>query len=805
MLERFSRRADARLFVAVTVAAALLGGIAVAGSLGYVGKTFPGFLVWDNALTVAVGRPAWTGIRAGVPFRARVVEVDGRPVASRDALHAVLGEAPPGAPHRYVFETWAGREERTLRSMRFGGGDWLVTMGVYVVNGLVFLLTGLAVFYLKPESPQSRAVLAFGVLWGLELLLFAVDLWTAGRLQYLYVLLEPVVPAAVLHLASRFPELRARRWLPVGALYAVGLAVGAVQVWAFWRAFWVLVAVGNAVNLAIGTAGIVAIASIAAAAFGRRASPLARRRARVVLAGAIAAFGISIPAYLALFLFAQPVSTNLLILTGFMFPLAIGYAVARHDLFEADRFVKQSLVYATLTALVALAYGGAVVLSDRLAAELALRQSPLFPVAFVLVMLVTLVPLRDRVQRAVDRLFYRGRVDFKATIARASERMTTLLDRDAIVQHVVATLGDVLFLEGTTVWEREPGALVGLGTAAPARIPGDDPGLVALERTARPLSLDEVDESPQLRRERDALRTVFARLGATLAVPLVREGRPTAWIAVRGKASGGALSADDLDVLRTLAHQAAVALGNANAVEELAEARARLGRSERLAAIGELSTAVAHGIRNPIAGIRLATQLGLEGVRAGEPVEENLTDVLTEVYKLEAQVRGILDFARPFEPRLEPVDVPVLVASLLDTLGPRLAQAHVSAGVSMPPGLPPVLADHAHLSQALHELLGNAVDAMPGGGRLTVAARTVDNGRRAVKIVVGDSGPGVPPEMRDRIFQLFMTTKPTGTGVGLAVVKKILERHGGSIRLEDGDEPGARFVIELPAADATAR
>jgi signal transduction histidine kinase len=804
MLARFSRPADARLFVAVALAAALLGGLAIAGSLAYVGRTFPGFLVWDNLLTVAAGRPGWTGIQAGVPFRARVAEMDGRPVTSRRALHDALAASPPGAVHRYLIETSHGAVERTVRSMQFGSADWLVTMGVYVVNGLVFLLTGLAVFYLKPESPQSRAVLAFGVLWGLALLLFAVDLWTAGRLQYLYVFLEPVVPAAVLHLASRFPEARGRDALPIAWLYALGFAVGAVQVWAFWRAFWVLVAVGNAVNLAIGGAGIVAIGSIAVAAFGRRASPLARRRARVVLAGAIAAFGLSIPAYLALFLFEQPVSTNLLILTGFMFPVAIGYAVARHDLFEADRFVKQSLVYATLTALVTLAWGGAVVVSDRVAAELALHQSPLFPVVFVLVMLVTLVPLRERVQRGVDRVFYRGRVDFKATIARASERMTTLLDRGAIVRHVVATLRDVLHLEGVSVWERDDGGLAALGAAAPGRVAGTDPGLVALERAARSLSLDEVDESAQLRGDRAALRALFATLDATLVVPLVREGRPTAWLAVRGKASGGALSADDVDVLRTLGHQAAVALGNAIAVEQLAEARARLGRSERLAAIGELSTAVAHGIRNPIAGIRLATQLGLESVRAGESVEENLADVLVEVDKLESQVRGILDFARPFEPRLEPVDVPALVGSLLDTLAPRLAQAKVAVDVTTAPSLPPVLADRAHLGQALHELLGNAIDAMPGGGRVTIAVDGAGDGRPSVRIAVADTGPGVPPEIRERIFQLFMTTKPTGTGVGLAVVRKILERHGGAIRVEDAASGGARFVIELPAAAGRA-
>src|SRR5262249_10254474 len=187
---------------------------------------------------------------------------------------------------------------------------------------------------------------------------------------------------------------------------------------------------------------------------GARTTPLGRRRARVVLAGAIVAFGLPLLALLAFFLVGRPVSFSLLTLTGFVFPLAIGYAVIRHDLFEADRFVRQSLVYAALTALVALAYGASVLVADRVAAGLDLHQSPLFPIAFVMLVLATIAPIRDRVQRAVDDLFHRGPIDYKGTIARASERMATLLDRGAIVQHVLSTMRDTLHLDAPSLWER---------------------------------------------------------------------------------------------------------------------------------------------------------------------------------------------------------------------------------------------------------------------------------------------------------------------------------------------------------------
>src|SRR5262245_7459369 len=800
MLARFRRPADARLFVAVGLATTLLGGLATLASLQHVGRTFPGFVVWKNLVVVALGRSGWSGVAAEVPYRDRVAAGGGLPVHTAPDLGRMVAAAPPGTPHRYDFQGRGAPTTRTVPAMRLKFHDWAATMGVYVLNGIAFLIAALAAFYLKPESIQSRALLAFGAIWGLALLL-AVDAFTAGWLEPLGLVLESLTPAAVMHLACTFPEPRIRSTRPLVLLYLAGLAVGLVQVWAFWRSYPILLAVDDAVYLALAAAGLVAMGSIAAAAFGARTTPLGRRRARVVLAGAIIAFGLPLLALLAFFLAGLPVSFSLLTLTGFIFPLAIGYAVIRHDLFEADRLVRQSLVYAALTALVALVYAASVVIADRVAAGLDLRQSALFPIAFVMIVLATIAPVRDRVQRAVDDLFHRGRIDYKGTIARASEHMTTLLDRTAVVRYVLATMRDALHLDAPSVWERDAGGLVRRG-GEPGRIPPEAPELAALVAIGRPLSLDEVEESRDLADRRDVLRRLFRALDAVLVVPMLREGRVTGCLGVGGKATGAPLSSDDLDVLRTLANETAIALANATAIEQLAEARVRLAHSEQLAASGELSAAVAHGIRNPLAGIRLAAQLGLESTSGDDSVRESFQDVLGAVDKLEAQVRGILDFARPFEPRLEPLDLPALARSVLDAAAARLEAARVTVALDLPPALPRVLGDRAHLTQAMQELVGNAIDAMPGGGRITIDARSADGSPPVVRLGVCDEGPGVPREVRDRIFQLFMTTKSSGTGVGLAVVRKIMERHGGRVTLDAAAGRGARFVLELPAAPA---
>jgi signal transduction histidine kinase len=797
MPNRFPRRTDVVLFVAAGLVAALVTIVPLAGSLRQVGRTFPGFVVWDNLVVVALGRPEWTGMRADTPFRSIVTAVDGRPVADRAGLEAIVGAVPPRTAHTYTFTTRTGVERRTVASMRFGRGDWVATMGVYAWNGIVFLLTGLVVFYLKPDSPQSRAVLAFGFVWGTTLLL-AIDLFTTGRFDRIYFIFEAMTPAAGLHVALRFPEtrLRGRGWL--AAIYLPALAVGVVQSWAFAHATPLLLRVNDGVYLAIGAVCLAALATVAWGAFGQ-GTPIVRRRARVVLAGWVVAFVVPLVPMLAFFLFGRPVSFSLLALTGFVYPVSLGYAVARHDLFEADRFVKLSVVYAALTVFVSLTYATIVLMADRLALGFAVHDNPIFPVAFVLVMLATITPLRDRVQAAVDRLFYRGRVDYKTIVARVSERLADLFEPAPIVGLVTATLRDVLGIDHVAVWERRGPEFRRRDSNGRDVLVVDAPDVVAFAGVGRLLSRDEVEESPRLRAQRPALRALFERLEAVLVVPLGREGQLAGVVALGPKVSGRPLSSDDLDVVRTLANETAAALHTAQSVAQLEAARAQLQQAEHLAAIGELSAAVAHGIRNPLAGIRIAAQLGLEQVGENGGVRESLADVLGAVDRLEAQVRGILDFARPFEPRLEVVEPRGLLGDFTAEIAAQCAESRVVIDLRVPPGTRPVRVDPTHVRQVLHELVRNAFEAMPQGGRLVLGARNVDGEAPRVRVTVEDSGSGVPAAQHERIFRLFATTKSGGTGVGLAVARKIVERHGGTLTLETTAPDPARFVIELPA------
>ncbi len=231
--------------------------------------------------------------------------------------------------------------------------------------------------------------------------------------------------------------------------------------------------------------------------------------------------------------------------------------------------------------------------------------------------------------------------------------------------------------------------------------------------------------------------------------------------------------------------------------EELQVTQARLIEAERFAAIGELSAAVAHGIRNPVAGIKAAAQFASLDLSDHHPLHENISDIIGEANKLEARIKTLLDFAKPFEPHRVSCRVDKIVVDAVASLRSQVAAQGIDLVVDLDPTLPEAELDDAQIEQVLLALLSNAVEAMPSGGRITVTGRLATNGQ-CLHIEVIDSGPGIAPDQLESVFKLFFTTKSSGTGLGLAVVKKIVERHGGTIAVKSELGKGSRFTITLP-------
>ena len=248
----------------------------------------------------------------------------------------------------------------------------------------------------------------------------------------------------------------------------------------------------------------------------------------------------------------------------------------------------------------------------------------------------------------------------------------------------------------------------------------------------------------------------------------------------------------------------------------LEQAQAEARRSERLAALGQLSAGLAHEIRNPLGVIKGSAEMLTQKLADANPLATELAGYIsTETNRLSALVTRFLDFARPLHADLTPSDISAVLDRALNDVAQFWKGPPVRVEKEYQANLPPVEMDEGLCEQAFVNIVQNAYDAMSsnGGGALRVTASAVRRSTRerenvnGVEVRIADSGPGIPLELREQIFNPFVTTKKSGVGLGLSIVSKIVDGHHGSVRIEDtsngsagGSQQGACFVLFFPAA-----
>jgi signal transduction histidine kinase len=225
------------------------------------------------------------------------------------------------------------------------------------------------------------------------------------------------------------------------------------------------------------------------------------------------------------------------------------------------------------------------------------------------------------------------------------------------------------------------------------------------------------------------------------------------------------------------------------------DAQARLLQAERLATMGRMAALLAHEIRTPLTSIGGFARRLVRSTPPDDPRRQELEIIVAEVARLERLIDEVLGFSRISRTCFQPLDLNTEISSLLSTLEDEMCRRGIALELRLDAGLPPAAADASQIRQALTNLVVNAMEAMPGGGRLTVT--TLHEGGY-VEIGVSDTGVGIQPEDRERMFVPFFTTKVSGTGLGLAVVSQTVENHHGSIGIESNAGSGTTFRVRLP-------
>jgi two-component system, NtrC family, sensor histidine kinase HydH len=236
---------------------------------------------------------------------------------------------------------------------------------------------------------------------------------------------------------------------------------------------------------------------------------------------------------------------------------------------------------------------------------------------------------------------------------------------------------------------------------------------------------------------------------------------------------------------------------------QLRQAEAEARRAERLAALGQLTAGLAHEIRNPLGVIKGSAEMLSQKMQGAQPLTAELASyILSEVNRLNGLVARFLDFARPSRLELRPEHISEIVDRALELVRAQFPEAKVAVERQYARDLPGIQADRQLCEQVFVNLITNAFQAMDGQDgtlRLTIAQQN-SAGEPGVLVTVEDSGPGVPPELREQIFNPFFTSKKEGMGLGLSIVAKIVDDHRGSIHLDPESQQGARIRVFLPNA-----
>jgi signal transduction histidine kinase/FixJ family two-component response regulator len=288
-----------------------------------------------------------------------------------------------------------------------------------------------------------------------------------------------------------------------------------------------------------------------------------------------------------------------------------------------------------------------------------------------------------------------------------------------------------------------------------------------------------------------------------IRIPLVGHKQELGLLALDRHSDGRELSAKDLQLVRTLANQAASAMENARLYSELKQSATELEYSQRhliqtekLVATGRLAASIAHEINNPLQAIKNCLELILDETEAGEPLDRTLLDVATsELERIRGIIQQMLDLYRPKRAPSAPIDVNAALEGVLALMRQQLESHHIAIETHLDSARPSVIGRDDQLRQVFINLILNAIEAMSQGGQITITTRQDREG--TVVIQITDTGIGIAPEDLTRIADPFFTTKSKGVGLGLTICHEIIERHQGTLDVTSQVGHGSTFTIRL--------
>lgn len=695
---------------------------------------------------------------------------------------------------------------------------WLVPLISAVLN----VLLGVVVLAHDRRVRLNQVFMLMGValaLWNLNNFVFYA-IPDPSRALWWGSILRPgtiLMPATVLHLALTLagtPKSLSRWLLGCGYTVSAGLIVAnalGLLVSGARHYAWGLYPIGTPLySVFIASAVIQCTLAIGVLVHDYHTTTSPRRKLQVrfwLLAAAV-----DIPAGL----------TNLLPIYGVpIYPLGhfgsalyaaiVGYAIVRHRLMDIDVVVSKGVAYAAVACILIGPAFALMVWLERLAFGY-VQPDFSFAVLLMFVAIGVLFPvLRMQAQSRIQQTFFREKSEYRTALGSFARSIVRILERDKLIREIASTLSETLLVSRLGVWLRDDAkraysSRYQLGeSSARAEFAESDDFVRSLTRSHEVVLREEL-----LARTDPAKRAAVADLCQQnrweVCMPLMVTGKLIGFINLGPKQNLDAFSAEDLELLDTLAAEAAIALENARLYEELKKSQDIIRRADRLSALGTLAAGIAHEVRNPLVSIQTFFQLAPQRLHDEEFFTTFLGMTANEVKRISDLITELLSFARSSTPSLGPVNLNELVDRVATLLEPEARRHKLTLTRALAPDVPLVNADGDQIKQVLINLVLNAIQATEPGGVVAIFTRSVDHRNGPFgQLEIRDTGVGIPQDQLEHIFDPFFTTKDKGTGLGLAIAHQIVTEHGGSITVGSREGHGTSFYVNLPPYEAASR
>ena len=501
-----------------------------------------------------------------------------------------------------------------------------------------------------------------------------------------------------------------------------------------------------------------------------------------------------------------------------LFALVTTYTIVKYRLMDISVVIKRTVVYGAIYSLsVAIFALLTIFLGQWLVYGHMDRRFYLLSMLSILIITLILRPLDNLLSRLTDKYLFRKKYEYQKTLKDASQGMTRITNLPKLLNLFVRTILNSVQVTHVTIFllDREKSQYVAVASRGRDRVPlgfirnnASSQLIVKLTTGKESLVYEEIvsqlKRDPKLNADiKSGLESIAKEmqdLNASVCIPSFIENKMMGFLMLGEKLSGDMYTQEDLDLFSTLANQAALAIENAQSYEELKDTRDQLLQSERLATIGKFANEVAHEIKNPLQAIKTFVEYA-PIKRDDKKFIENFSRVAGgEIERINAFVKQLVGFSKPKPLNFQPVDINQLLDATTLLLENDFKKKRISVKRKYFKQDILFLADKNQIKQIFLNLLLNSIEAMDERKTNQLSIETMpDSNKITVKIT--DTGCGISKEEMHHLFEPFFSTKQSGAGLGLTIVKNIVENHNGEILVKSSLEEGTEFTLKFPLSN----